>query len=52
MNRHGQIRESMARPFRERLRRQSSLEGLDECFPLPVLSLEAPARDFYEFYGV
>lgn len=42
----------MARPFRERLGRQSSLEGLDQCFPLQVLSVEAPVREFYEFYGV
>lgn len=52
VNRHVQIRESMARPFRERLGRQSSLEGLDQCFPLQVLSVEAPVREFYEFYGV
>jgi hypothetical protein len=52
VNRHGEVKEEMARPFRERLGRQSSLEGLDRCFPLPVLALEAPAREFYEFYGV
>ena len=27
-------------------------ESLDECFPLQVLRLEAPARAFYDFYGV
>jgi len=52
VNRHGEVRENMARQFRERLGRQSSLEGLDHCFPFQVLSLEAPVLDFYHFYGV
>jgi hypothetical protein len=52
VTRYGEVRESMARPFREHLRRQCCLEGLDRCFPLPVLALEAPVREFYEFYGV
>jgi len=42
----------MARQFRERLGRQSTLEHLDECFPLQVFSLEAPVFEFYNFYGV
>jgi hypothetical protein len=50
MNRGGEVRENMAREFRERLRRHSGLEGLDQCFPLQVLSLEASVRDFYRFY--
>jgi hypothetical protein len=52
VSRYGEVREDMARPFRERLGRQSSLEGLDQCFPLPVLALEAPVGEFYDFYGV
>jgi hypothetical protein len=52
VNRHGAVRENMARQFRERLGRQSSLEDLDHCFPFQVLSLEAPVLDFYHFYGV
>jgi hypothetical protein len=52
MNRYGEVRESMAHEFRERLRRLSSLEGLDQCFPFQVLSLEASVRDFYRFYSL
>jgi hypothetical protein len=51
VNRHGEIRARMAHEFLERLGRQSSLEGLDQCFPFQVLSAEAPAREFYDFYG-
>jgi hypothetical protein len=52
VNRHGEIKVDLAREFRERLRRQTALDGLEQCFPYQVLSLEAAAGDFYEFYGV
>jgi hypothetical protein len=52
VDRHGDIRPGPAAHLRERLARQSSLEGLDRCFPFQVLTVEAPARDFYERYGV
>lgn len=52
MSRHGELRESMVGPFRERLRRQSRVEDLDQCFAFRVLSVESPVRDFYGFYGV
>ena len=52
VNRDGAIKEDRVRQFRERLGRHSSLEGLDDCFPFQVLALEAPAADFYHFYGV
>jgi len=52
VNRHEDVRESMARQFRERVGRQSSLEGLGQRFPFPVLSVEAPVREFYEFHEV
>ena len=52
VNRHGDVREGMARQFRERLGRQSSLQGLDQCFPFQVLSVEAPVDEFYRFHGV
>jgi hypothetical protein len=35
----------------ERLGQQSSLEGLDRCFPFQALALEAPVAEFHEFYG-
>jgi hypothetical protein len=52
LDRYGKVRENLAKQLRERLERQTSLEGLDQCFPFQVLALEAPALDFYEFYGV
>jgi hypothetical protein len=52
LDRHGSIKQSMGDQFLERLARQSSLENLDQCFPLPVLTVEAPVREFYAFYGV
>jgi len=52
LNRRGEVKEQVAREFRERLRRLSSLDGLDQCFPLELLGLEASAAEFYAFYGV
>ena len=52
VNRYGDVRVDAARVFRERLERQTAVDGLDRCFPYQVLSLEAPAGNFYEFYGV
>lgn len=52
LDRHGQIRENLTRPFLERLERQPSLDGLGRCFPLQVLSPEASALEFYDFYGL
>lgn len=52
LDRHGQTRERGTREFLARLERQSSLETLDECFPLQVLAVEAPVPAFYDFYGI
>jgi hypothetical protein len=52
VNRHGDVRENLACQFRDRLRQHSSLQDLDCCFPFQVLQLEAPAVEFYEFFGV
>jgi hypothetical protein len=52
VDRHGMVKDDLARPFVERLARQSSLEDLDACFPLPVLALEAPAQEFFEYLRV
>ena len=52
LDQHGAIRENMTRQFRERLERQSSLDSLEQCFPLRALSVGAPVQDFYNFYGV
>jgi hypothetical protein len=52
LDRHGAIRPQMARRFLERLDRQSSVHTIGQCFPFQVLSVEASALDFYEFYGI
>lgn len=52
LDRHGQVKASPARQFLERLERQSSLDGLSQCFPFPALTVEAPAEEFYDFYGI
>jgi hypothetical protein len=52
LDRHGQVRTSPARQFLERLERQSSLDGLGECFPCPALGVQAPAQEFYDFYRI
>jgi hypothetical protein len=52
VDRDGEIKERMTRSFLERLERQSSVDGLDACFPFQVLRLEAPVKEFYDFYGI
>jgi hypothetical protein len=52
LDRRGDVKPSMAEQLLERLGRQSTLEGLDECFPLQVLRLEVPLRELGEFYAV
>jgi hypothetical protein len=51
LDRTGNVNERMARPFVEALGRQSSMDGLERCFPFHVLGVEAPAREFFAFYG-
>jgi len=52
LNRHGEIKEGMTRQFLERLERESSLDSLEQCFPLQVLSVEASVFEFNDFYGI
>ena len=52
LDRHGAVKEDRARQFLERLERESSPDGLEQCFPLQVLSLTAPVQDFYAFHGI
>ena len=51
LDRHGDVNERMVLPFRERLRQQTSMAGLEQCFPFQVIGVEAPLRDFCDFYG-
>ena len=52
VDRHGEVKHAMRRPFLERLARQASIDALDRCFPFPVLTVEAPVESFYDFYGI
>ena len=52
LDRHGEVKESLARRFIERLERESSVDRLDECFPYQVLTVEAHVQEFYDFYGI
>ncbi len=52
LDRHGAVKEHMTRPFLEGLARPATMDGLDRCFPLPLLSLEASVQHFYDFYGI
>ena len=51
VDRHGEVKPHLAAELLERLGRQSSLDGLDRCFPFQVLALDAPASVFNDFYG-
>lgn len=52
LDRHGRIKAHLAGPFVDRLRHLTSVERLHECFPLQVLSVEAPVRTFYDYYAI
>jgi hypothetical protein len=52
LDRRGEVRDDVTRQFLERLERQSSLHGLEHCFPFQVLRVEAPVTEFYELYGI
>jgi len=52
LDRHGAVRENLARRFLDRLERHSSLDDLERCFPLQVLTVQAPVQSFYDFYAI
>jgi hypothetical protein len=52
LDRHGQVKPGPSRQFLERLEGQLDPGRLDECFPLQVLTVEAPAQAFYDLYRV
>ena len=45
-----QLEPSRVRPFSSSLAEQSTLAGLEGCFPFPVLTTQLPIRQFYGFY--
>ena len=52
LDRRGETKPRMTRPFLKRLERQSDLENLNECFPLQLLTVEASVSEFFRFYGI
>jgi len=52
LDRHGEIKEGMTRQLLDCLERLTSVDGLDQCFPLQVLAAEASVTYFYEFYRI
>jgi len=52
VDRHGAMKEPATRQFLARLERQSSPEGLERCFPLQPLEVEAPVEAFYDYHGL
>jgi len=52
LDRYGEVKEDMARPFLERLESQSSLDSVDQCFPFEELSLQASVQEFYDCYKI
>jgi hypothetical protein len=52
LDRQGRVKQAAANTFRDRLSRQSDLDGLAHCFPLQPLAVEASVSDFYRFHGL
>jgi hypothetical protein len=52
LNHRGHVKQSMTHAFLERLEQQSSLDGLRDCFPFQVLTVETSVLDFYDFYRI
>jgi hypothetical protein len=52
VDRRGALKEQAMRQFLARLERESSLDGLAQCFPLQPLAVDAPVQVFYESYGL
>jgi hypothetical protein len=52
VDRRGEIRQSMAESFLNALADTAKLDDLGSCFPLQALTVTAPAREFFDFYGI
>jgi hypothetical protein len=52
VDRHGQVRAPLAAAFLARVGGQGDIAGLERCFPLPVLAVEAPVSVFTAFHGL
>jgi hypothetical protein len=52
LNHRGQLRQTAVRHFLSSLAGLRSAHDLASCFPLQVLTTEAPIQQFYAFYGL
>jgi hypothetical protein len=52
LNHQRQLESARALPFLSSLAEQSSVAGLESCFPLRVLTAQLPIREFYACYGL
>ncbi len=52
LDRNHQVKPDMRLEFRRRFEGATSLNGLNACFPLPVLAVQAALPDFLEFYRI
>jgi hypothetical protein len=52
LDRHGEIKQRMTRPFIASLVQLTAVDRLGECFPFQALIVSASAADFYDFYEI
>jgi hypothetical protein len=52
LDKNGNTKPDAAAEFLGRIEHIASLDELDQCFRLPLLKVEAPVQEFYDFYGV
>jgi hypothetical protein len=52
LDRRGEVRNARSKSFLSALAKASDFSDVPKCFPLQALRVTAPARDFYDFYGV
>lgn len=52
LDKKGRVKQTMVDPFLQCLTQHQTVNGLAQCFHFRVLALEAPASQFYEFFGM
>ena len=52
LDHHGQVKAEMARRFMHDVEQAQTLKDGLACFPYPVLRLEGPLSEFYDFLGI
>jgi hypothetical protein len=52
LDHRGELKRTAVDRLLESVGRQSSIEEVERCFPLQVLTTEGPVQQFYSFYGL